>query len=152
MASKVPDAIDRLYALFEAALPAATVVDGFLIAWPPGDWAVVGGDGAVSEEEDAARSTQMWKGLGARIRDESIDVICAVGSSTGNTEDGPRTRRQAAYAMLTAIEAGLRADPGLGGFTTGGAAAITDQALRYVANDKGTAAAIVFTINVPVRS
>jgi hypothetical protein len=152
MASQVPDAIDKLLEVFEAALPGVTVVDGVAVEWPAGDWAVVGGDGAVAEEEDAARSVQEWRGLGAMIRDESIDVICAVGSSTGNVEPGMRPRREAAYAMLTAIEDALRADPGLGGFTTGGAAAVTDTALRYVANNAGLAAVVVFTVNIPVRS
>lgn len=152
MASQVPDAIDRLITLFEGALPNAAVIDGIAVEWPAGDWAVVGGDGAVSEDEDAARSVQQWTGLGARIRDESIDVVCAVGSSTGNSESGMRGRRQAVYTMLTAVEDALRADPGLGGLTTGGAAAVVDQALRYVANTQGQAAVIVFTVNVPVRS
>lgn len=152
MSSQIPDAIDRLLALFEGALPGVPVIDGFATEWPATQWAVVGGDGAVGDEEDAARSVQEWKGLGAKIRDESIDVICAVGASSGNTETGMSARRAAVYELLTAIEDALRADPGLGDFTTGGAAAVTDQALRYVGNTGGLGAVVVFTINIPVRS
>ncbi|MFI0484886.1 hypothetical protein [Actinomadura sp. 9N215] len=153
MSTQIPDAIDKLVALFEAALPVGTVVaDGPQVSFPTGEWAVVGGDGPVDEEEDAARSTQAWKGLGAMVRDEAIDVTCAVGSSTGNAETTLRPRREAATALLQAIEDGLRADPGLGGFTTGGAAAVTDVALRYPTNSQGLAAVLVFTINIPVRS
>ncbi|MEV4000998.1 hypothetical protein [Actinomadura sp. NPDC049753] len=153
MSTQIPDAIDRLVALFEGALPAGTLVaDGPQVSFPTGEWAVVGGDGPVDEEEDAARSTQAWKGLGAMVRDESIDVVCAVGSSTGNAETSMRPRRTAATALLKAIEDALRADPGLGGFTTGGAAAVADVALRYPTNSQGLAAVLVFTINIPVRS
>lgn len=152
MSTQIPEVIDALVDLFTAALPGTTVVDGPVVAPPVGEWAVVGGDGPVDEEEEAARSTQLWRGLGARIRDEQIDVVCAVGSSTGNAETSMRPRREAATALLTAVEDALRADPGLGDLATGGAAAVTDIALRYPTNSQGLAAVLVFTINIPVRS
>lgn len=155
MSSQIPEAIDKLVALFTAALPDdVTVADGPQTTFPTPEWAVVGGDGPVLEEEDAARATQMWKGIGAHIRDESIDVTCAVGSSTGSTEGSMRPRREAAFALLHAVENALRVEPGrsLGDFTTGGAAAITETALRYPTNSQGIAAVLVFTINIPVRS
>lgn len=153
MSTQIPQAIDRLVALFTAALPAGTTVaDGPQVEFPTAQWAVVGGDGPVQEEEDAARATQTWRGLGAWVRDEEISVQCAVGSSTGNAETSMRPRREAATALLTAIEDALRADPGLGGFTTGGAAAVSEIAMRYPTNAQGLAAVLVFTITIPVRS
>lgn len=153
MTSQVPTAIDRLVALFTAVLPAGVpVADGPQTSFPTSEWAVVGGDGPVQDEEDAARSTQQWNGLGALARDEEIWVVCAVGSSTGNAETSMQARRVAVYALLAAIETGLREDPGLDGFTTGGAAAVTETALKYVTNTQGVAAAVTFTINIPVRS
>lgn len=152
MSSQIPAAIDKLVALFTAALPAdVTVADGPQTAWPTERWAVVGGDGPVQEEEDAARGTQTWKGLGAKVRDEAIDIICAVGASSGDV-GSMKPLRDSAYGLLTLIETQLCADYGLGGFTTGGAAAVVDSALKYVTNSQGAAAVVVFTINIPVRS
>jgi hypothetical protein len=152
VSTQVPQAIDKLVALFTAALPGVLVADGPQTTFPTARWAVVGGDGPVQEEEDAARAVQQWNGLGARVRNEQIDVVCAVGSSTGNAETTLKTRRDDAYALLGPVEAALRADPGLGGFTTGGAAAVTETALKYVTNSAGVGAVVVFTINIPVRS
>lgn len=152
MSSQIPAAIDKLVALFEAALPDVTVADGPQVEFSTPEWAVVGGDGVVQEEDDAARGLQKWTGLGARIRDEAIDVVCAVGSSTGASESSMKPRRDAVWVLLDAVEAALRADPGLGGFTTGGAAAVTETSLKYVTNTQGVAAVVVFTINIPVRS
>lgn len=156
MSTQITQAIDKLVALAETALGAdddLTVADGPQVSFPTRRWAVIGGDGPVQEEEDAARGTQTWKGLGALVRDESIDVTCAVGASTGDTDAGSaRAVREEAKALLVAVEDALRADPGLGGFTTGGAAAVTEVALRYPTNVQGIAAVFVFTINIPVRS
>lgn len=149
--SKLDEAIDKLLGVAEAALPSVAVVDGLRTGFEVGEWLVIGGDGPVDEEEEAARSSQSWKGLGAMIRDESIDVTCAAGSSTGNAENAMKPRRDAVFAVMREFEAALRADPGLGGFTTGGAACVTDTALRYVNNAAGYSAVLVFTINVPVR-
>lgn len=150
--SQIGTAIDKLVALFAAALPnGVPVVDGPATRFPTAEWAVVGGDGPVNEEEDAGRSSQMWKGLGAMIRDESIDIVCAIGSSTGASEQSMQPRRARALELLALVEGGLRANPGLDGFTTGGAAAVTELALRYPTNAQGVAAVVVFTINIPVR-
>lgn len=149
-ATKIDAAIDKLVALFDAAT-ATAVYDGPATAFPTAEWIVVGSDGPVAEEEDAARGAQTWKGLGALIRDEEILVTCACGSSTGNAETNAKPRRDAAKAILAACEEALRADPGLGGFTTGGAAAITEATLRYITNTAGLGAVFVFTVTIPVR-
>lgn len=150
-ATKVAAAVDKLVALFDAAT-SAKVLDGPQVSadWPT-EWIVVGGDGPVQEEEDAATSSQVWRGLGANIRDEEIRVTCACGSSTGSAETTAKPRRDASEAVFAACVAALRSDPGLGGFVTGGAAAVTDNSLRYVANSSGIAAVYVFTISIPVR-
>lgn len=148
--SLIDTAIDRLVTLFDAATT-VKVLDGPQVGsdWP-NEWIVVGGDGPVQEEEDAASSTQLWKGLGAFIRDEEIRVTCACGYSTGNDATAA-TVRAGAKAIFQSCVAALRGDPGLTGFTTGGAAAVTDNALRYVGNSGGLAAVFVFTVSIPVR-
>lgn len=150
--SQIGTAIDKLVALFTTALPVDFhVADGPQTQFPTMEWAAVGSDGAVNEEEDAGRSSQIWKGLGAMIRDESIDIVCAIGTSTGATEQTMQPLRTRVLELLAMVEAGLRANPGLDGFTTGGAAAVTELALRYPTNAQGLAAVVVFTINIPVR-
>lgn len=152
--SQLGTAIDKLVALVTAALPTVKVFDGPEVGsdWPA-QWAVVGGDGPVDQEEDAGRTVQTWNGLGAKTRQEQLTITCAVGSSTGNDETGLKGRRDAALALLAAIETALRADPGLGNFTTGdGAAEMSDASLKYVTNVQGLAAVLVFTIAMPVRT
>lgn len=152
--SQVGTAIDKLVALFTTALPGVAVFDGPQVGsnFNSGNWAVVGGDGPVEEEEDAARSASTWNGLGAKTREEIITITCAIGSSTGNQETSMKTRRDASLALLAAVETALRADPGLGNFTTGdGAAEMSEASLKYVTNGQGIAAVLVFTITMPVR-
>lgn len=152
--SQLGTAIDKLVALFGAALPGVKVFDGPQVGsdWP-NDWAMVGGDGSVDEEEDAGRTVQTWNGLGAKTRQEQLTITCAVGSSTGNAETSMKVSRDAALALLAAIETALRADPGLGNFTTGdGAAEMSEASLKYVTNTQGLAAVLVFTIAMPVRT
>lgn len=148
-ATKIAAAVDKLVALFDAATT-TTVYDGPATTFPTATWIVVGSDGVIQEEEDAASSSQVWKGLGANIRDESIRVTCACGYSTGN-DGSMKAARDGAEAIFAECVAALRSDPGLGGFVTGGAAAVTENALRYVTNSSGKAAVYVFTITIPVR-
>lgn len=155
MSTQIPAAIDKLLDVFHTALPAAddlTIADGPQVSFPTRRFAVVGGDGPVDEEEEAARAVQDWTSVGRFVRDELIEVTCAVGASTGAADTAMKGLRDEATAMLTAIEGQLRADPGLDGFTTGGAAAVTEITLRYPANSQGLAAVLVFTIQIPVRS
>lgn len=153
--SLIDTAIDKLVTMFDAATT-ADVLDGPQVSsdWPA-EWVAVGTDGPVQEEEDAARSTQVWKGLGARIRDEDILVTCSCGYSSGNATTAAAVRA-GAKALFQSCVAALRGDPGLAlgsgtPFVTGGAAAVTDSTLRYVFNSGGLAAVFVFTVAIPVR-
>lgn len=151
--SQLAAAIDKLVALFTAALPdSVEIADGLQVRSDFfGDWAVVGGDGVIGEEEDAGRASSTWNGLGARVRNETLDIVCALGSNTGNDEQGMKGRRDQLWTYLALIETALRADPGMADFVTGGGAAITDLALKYPANVQGLGAVVVFTVNIPVR-
>lgn len=151
--SQLAAGIDKLLAVFTAALPAMVqIADGLQVRSDyAGDWAVVGGDGVIGEEEDAGHASSTWNGLGAKVRNEALDIVCAIGSSTGNDEQGMKARRDQVWAYLTLVEAALRTDPGLTGFTTGGGAAVTEVTLKYPANVQGLGAVAVFTINIPVR-
>jgi hypothetical protein len=147
--SQIGAAIDRLVALFQTALPGVTVYDGSLptMSFDP-DWLVVGGDGAVGEEEDAGSAEQRWNGLGAATREETSTITCAAGASSGGVV--LKTVRDRALTTMAAAEQALRNDPGLGGTTQGGAE-INNIRLRYVGNGSGVAAAVVFEVMVPMR-
>lgn len=151
--SQLAAGIDRLLALFTAVLPAGTeIADGLQVnSEYAGDWAVVGGDGVIGEEEDAGRASSTWNGLGARVRNEQLEIVCAIGSSTGNDEQGMKARRDRVWSYLALVEAGLRNDPGMAEFVTGGGAAVTELSLKYPANVQGLAAVVVFTVSIPVR-
>lgn len=150
--SQLGAGIDRLVALFGTAVDPVRVYDGPEVGsnWQ-GQWVLVGGDGPVDEEEDAGRVVQEWNGLGAKTRSEELTIPCALGSSTGSAETSMKARRDAALALLALLEVALRADPGLGGFTTGGAAAMSEMAMKYVSNTQGLAVVLTFNINIPVR-
>lgn len=150
--SQLGAGIDKLVALFTTAVDPVPVYDGPSVSsdWS-GKWVVVGGDGPVEEEEDAGRVVQSWVGLGALTRSEELTIPCALGCSTGASQTSMKARRDDALAMLADLEAALRADPGLDGFTTGGAAAVSEMAMKYVTNSRGIAVVLTFNIDIPVR-
>jgi hypothetical protein len=80
-------------------------------------YVVVGSDDADPRNETRAGTiASEWAGLGARARDENVEVDCAVVVFAGD-EGGFSTVRDAAGTILAAIETGLRTNaiPGLSG-------------------------------------
>lgn len=76
------------------------------------DWVFVGYDGDPQGEMEAASATQEWAGLGAKRKDEQIDLVCAVVAGRGDTNVA--AARSRAYVLLGVVEDILRADPSLG--------------------------------------
>ncbi|MEU8270829.1 hypothetical protein AB0B89_27185 [Sphaerisporangium sp. NPDC049002] len=115
--SRVPAAIDALVALFQATpglgVAGVAVVDGPIITGDPLHEAVfVGYDGDPDGDGEAVTFDQEWAGLGARAKNESFVVMCAVSVWSGSTKVVPvRTR---AFEMLGEVETALRTDPSLG--------------------------------------
>jgi hypothetical protein len=102
--------IDATIATLTAALPATRpVYDGPVIV--PGDvrdWCIVGGAGHLDDEPRAGGFDQTWAGLGARARDEGVDIQCALVSWSG--DEGPfKTVRDAVVNDLALIETQLLA-------------------------------------------
>lgn len=152
-ATRISASIDKLVSFFTAALGSTlTVLDGSVPSMSyPTDWMVVGGDGPVDADEEAASSDQDWLGLGARTRMETVTVKCAIGCWTGSTGTTvKRDMRVRAEGFLETAVAAIRTDPGLGGFTTGGAE-MTEAELHYTDNTGGIGAAYVFSIAIPIR-
>lgn len=92
------------------------VYDGPVVAdGSQAKYVAVGSDGTEGEFRSAT-ITGAWAGLGARARDENVEVDCAVVVFAGD-EGGFSTVRDAAGTILAAVETGLRTNaiPGLAG-------------------------------------
>lgn len=154
-ATKIDQAIDDLLSMWTTALAGTGVVpmDGALPTSAfPDQWLVVGGDGGVTEEDDVASSEQTWAGVGARTRNEVVTVTCACGVSSGSASDAGSFKivRQQVKTLFALVVGALRADPGLGSTTEGGAQVASLQ-LKHGGDGSGVAAAFVFTVTVPYR-
>ncbi|MEV4159006.1 hypothetical protein [Nonomuraea dietziae] len=114
--SRVPEIIDNLLAALAAAPPLAhpvRVYDGPLISGEqPADSVFIGYDGDPEGEFQAAAAEQSWAGLGARAKDETVQIVGAVIARRGDTN--VRKARVRGYQLLAAVEDALRASPALG--------------------------------------
>lgn len=115
-ASRVPDAIDALMAVFAAApaLDGVHVFDGPPVTGSPlKDVVFVGYDGdPEGDGGQAVEFSQEWSSIGQKAKDETFTVNCAVLAWRGST--AVRPVRERAFALLAAVEDALRADPSLG--------------------------------------
>lgn len=113
--SRVPDVIDALVALFDAApgLDGVKVVDGPIVTNDPLPEAVfVGYDGNPEGDGEAGDFRQEWASIGQKAKDERFTITCAVVVWRGSTKVKPA--RDRAFALIAAVEDALRADPALG--------------------------------------
>lgn len=113
--SRIPDALDNLIALFEAApgLAGVKVLDGPTVTNDPlNEMVCVGYDGDPEGEGQAADFTQEWASIGQKAKAETFTITCAVVVWRGSTKVRPVRVR--AYALLAEVENALRADPSLG--------------------------------------
>jgi hypothetical protein len=150
--SKVPAALDYLVATFQAAATLGgggtgpvTVYDGpkvtdeaaSLILW-------VGLDDPDSDSAPlAATSERAWAGLGGQS--ETITIACAAEAWSG--EDGIAAVRVAAYGIVAAVEALVRADATrFGGNGLTADPGVTSAELRQNDTDRGAQARVVFSI------
>lgn len=144
--SRVPAVIDALVSTLDAALT-ADVFDGPYITAPDADFVCVGWSPG---SEDSANATQEWAGLGNKARDETIDVVCYADSYSGDLTT--KTRRDAAYTLLTAVENALRTDPTLGGaIPQPGWAQMGEHVLTQQQTANGLEVGITFHVLVRTR-
>ena len=134
------DIVDALVALAGTVLPDVQVVDGtntkldlkteaIVIGWSDGTSASVS-------------SNRGDTGVGARA-DEDGAVACWLRASKGKVD--LKARRDEAVAMLTAIEAALRADPTLGGVVDDAQLGDAIDGLWYATPD-GSTCEITFSV------
>ncbi|MEV3980801.1 hypothetical protein [Nonomuraea sp. NPDC049758] len=113
--SRIPQAIDNLLALLQAApgLDGVKVIDGPLVTSDPLKEAVfVGFDGDPDGEGQAVEFTQTWASIGQRSRAETFTIRCAVAVWRGSIKVRPVRVR--AFEVLGVVEDVVRASPDLG--------------------------------------
>lgn len=152
--SRVPDVIDALVTLFTASpnLGDAKVLDGPPVTDSPLFEAIyVGYDGDPDGGAETATFEQEWAGLGARAKNETVTVTCAVIAWKGDNNAAARkARRVRAFALLGVVEAIVRADPSLG-FPPPTVAAMASGQLFQRQTASGFEARIPFQIQVQTR-
>ena len=128
--SSIPAAIDWLVAtasdLAALAAPAA-VYDG----WPSGraDTALVIG---VTPDDAETGDIPVWAQVGAQTTWEQVAIPCVIWAYRGGST--MKTARDAAFAVLNALDGMLRTDPTLGGAIHSGAALLTNVRVMQTGN------------------
>lgn len=115
--TRYPAAIDAIVTALTAAFSGqeVRVWDGPVMSGDYASAVYVGYDADPEAAEFiAANGLQQWAGLGAKKRDEELDVVCAVlvdfVESDANTW---KATRDAAFAIFDTVGQTLRANPGL---------------------------------------
>ena len=143
-ASKFGPTITALVTLFgTTSLGTDAVFDG----WPltsdvPVDYLIVGG--TEDPDDDSGEIDTDWAGLGAKARDETAEITCAILAGTG--DDTIATARARALSLYFEAEALLRADPSLGGVLTSGWCHITKAVVKPVRTGAGVYVRVRFTV------
>ncbi|MCX6399233.1 MAG: hypothetical protein NTX33_04780 [Propionibacteriales bacterium] len=151
--SVIPAVIDALVAQAAAALPSVNVFDGFGVVNDTGNYLMVGTDDpSQSVRSIAAQASQTTGPMGtSRPRDESGSIICAALAWNGN--GNAKDARDAAFAVIAAVEALLRADPQLG--LTGGPYLVAEMGdgfqLEQTQSDQGAEALVGFSVRFRAR-
>lgn len=144
--SRVPALIDNFLAALNAAsgLAGVQIVDGPEISNSAAtEWVIVGFDGDDEGEYEAASTTQTWAGLGAKAKNEAIDVTCAVVVRKGSTVVKPL--RDRVFEIFAEVEAAVRADPALG-LPPPTVCAVTDTSFRTPQTSTGLEGRLLFTL------
>jgi len=144
--SRVPDLIDNFLAVLKAApgLSDVQVVDGPLVSGTAvREQLFVGYDADPEGEAQAASTTQTWAGLGAKAKNEDIELTCAVLVRKGSTD--VRTLRVRVYEIFAEVEAVVRADPSLG-LPPPSVCAVTDTSFRTPQTPDGIEGRLLFTL------
>ena len=149
--------INALVDHFTEALPDVEVHDGFGVSDHADDFLMVGVEDPNGSEATSADAQQTWAGLGANARNETGTVTCAALVWRGNPGDtGQREARDAAAAIVAAVENSLRGEPGephLGGVVPGLMWVGFGSRVRLVQDqtESGPMALVVFDIDFKAR-
>lgn len=157
--NRVPAAIDYLVATFQAAAtlgqatPPVLVLDGPTVTGDPAPlalWVGLDDPDNATTGATAALSTQDWAGLGRMAKNEVLTIHCTAQAWSG--DDSIRNMRQAAAAIVSAVEAIVLADATLGGaVTVPGNASVTDAEWRQQGSTRGAMVRVTFVITAGAR-
>ena len=138
-ASRVPDVITAVVALFTANVTGATIIDGPVGARTVGkDTAAVGSEAQSDSAASATRSRVGW----ATNAEQAFTVICTLSSSSGGSSlAGPRAR---VNAMFDQVDTAQQVDATLGGVVID--SIITDERWSQIADENGVAVDLTFAI------
>ena len=113
--SVVPQMLDALIAASKAVLePAIRVYDGPGVSADPGDFLAIGVDDMNFPGFAATSAQAVGPFATTKPRDETGSVICIAYSWNGDSQNGQKVARDAAYSYMGAVENLLRANPSLG--------------------------------------
>lgn len=145
---KFGSVIDALVTL-AGTTSARAVYDGPVnITAPPTDFIVVGG--TEDPDDEPSSFDQSWNGLGAKTKNESGEITCAVLVGTGNED--VKVARDRALTILGEVETKVRADPSLGGVLSGGWAHVSGGRHTQRLNTQGLYVRIVFTVTYQTKN
>lgn len=140
--------IDALVTLARTTT-AEAVYDGPALTGEPAlDFVVIGG--TEDPDDEPSSFNQSWNGLGARTKNESGDITCAVLVGTGGED--VKAARDRALVLLGEVETLVRADPSLGGVLTGGWCHVSGGRHVQRLNTQGLYVRVVFTVSYQTKN
>lgn len=147
----LPALIDALVAAAKTALPNVLVYDGFGVDAEPGKkYLMVGVDDVDAKGASwAATSEQEWANANNTSRDEEGVVVCAALAWNGDSD--PKAARDAAFAVVAAVENLCRTNPSLGVATLLWTSAGHRLQLTQDQGEAGAVAVVVFHIRYRAR-
>lgn len=144
MISTVPATIAALVALGVSAVSDADVFDGPPTSADYPDWLGIAYDPTGGE---VVTVDTTWAALGAQRFEETYDVVCTIGSESGDL--APTARRLRAYELLDQFATALAEDYSLGGVVR--VAHVSGHGLVTEVDDNGLSESLRFTVNVQAR-
>jgi hypothetical protein len=147
--SRVPASVDALVAVVRGGAT-FSVFDGPELSSEYTDAVFIGFDGDPLGERKSVTATADWAGIGAKKRNETIDILCAAVAVSG---DGiPKDARDRVYAIIGVVELLVRADPSLAQTPTPFVASITTHELLWDwLETAGLQARLTFTVHIETR-
>lgn len=146
----MPAVVDAILAAVNTAAPDTVgVYDGPFVTGDTLDSIHIGYDADPDGEGEAGTSAQDWNGLGAKARNETLTVSCAVHLLRG--DPNVKAARDRAYELLALVENAIHPAPSLG-LTPPCQAGVTSHRLLYLhGEDIGFEVLLTFAITIQTR-
>lgn len=150
--TRTNEVVDALLAVVRAApdLAGITVYDGPYVTGDVGDSVHIGYDADPEASGEAFSSDEGWAGLGAKKKDETVNIHCSVHVTNGDADTtAARTR---AYELFGAVEDAIhRPSPSMGLSPPSWAAVASSRMFYVLTEEVGLEAWLTFTVSVRTR-